>query len=385
MDATVREMDDSTFLEAILIENLQRLDPDPKAEAQLVAHLVAQGATADTVSARCGKPASWTARRMRLLKVEPSVLKRWIKGTENGNSIAHFSVEMMELVGSLPPELQTRLVKDWEFCRSVNRKQLEVRFNLPRSLASLESRMVERVQESVSRGQVSGGVVVRISESLRQKSLRVDRHLAAAYVTELRRTARVLNLPDDLAASLLVGLPEVVSYSGADQDAEHVWPVLQKALRAAIKQLIAMREREGASLAADLQRRLRKLEGYLGQIRREAPDVPRRYRQVLQARLKQAGVTINPTDPSLLKELAVFADKSDISEEITRLESHFKQAYGLLKSAEPAGRTLDFLAQEMFREINTIGSKANEVRITNQVIRFKTELERIREQVQNIE
>ncbi len=268
---------------------------------------------------------------------------------------------------------------------SVNRKQLEVRFTLPRSLASLESRIVERVQESVSRGQVSGGVVVRISESLRQKSLRVDRHLAAAYVTELRRTARVLKLPDDLAASLLVGLPEVVSYSGADQDAEHVWPVLQKALRAAIKQLIAMREREGASLAADLQRRLRKLEGYLGQIRREAPDVPRRYRQVLQARLKQAGVTINPTDPSLLKELAVFADKSDISEEITRLESHFKQAYGLLKSAEPTGRTLDFLAQEMFREINTIGSKANEVRITNQVIRFKTELERIREQVQNIE
>ena len=125
MDATVREMDDSTFLEAILIENLQRLDPDPKAEAQLVAHLVAQGATADTVSARCGKPASWTARRMRLLKVEPSVLKRWIKGTENGNSIAHFSVEMMELIGSLPPELQTRLVKDWEFCRSANRKQLE--------------------------------------------------------------------------------------------------------------------------------------------------------------------------------------------------------------------------------------------------------------------
>jgi uncharacterized protein (TIGR00255 family) len=268
---------------------------------------------------------------------------------------------------------------------SVNRKQLEVRLNLPRSLASLESRMVERVQEAVSRGQVSGGVVVRISESLRQKSLRVDRHLAAAYVTELRRTARVLNLADDLSASLLVGLPEVVIYSGADQDAEHVWPVLQKALRAAIKQLVAMREREGAALAADLQRRLRKLEGYLAQIRREAPDVPRRYRLVLQARLKQAGVTVNTSDPLLLKELAVFADKSDISEEITRLESHFKQAYGLLKSVEPAGRTLDFLAQEMFREINTIGSKANQVRITNQVIRFKTELERIREQVQNIE
>jgi uncharacterized protein (TIGR00255 family) len=268
---------------------------------------------------------------------------------------------------------------------SVNRKQLEVRLNLPRSLASLESRMVERIQESLSRGQVTGGVVVRISEGLRQKSLRVDRHLALAYVNELRRTARALKLTDDLSASLLIGLPEVVSYSGADQDAEHVWPVLQKALRAAIKQLLAMREREGGSLALDLQRRFAKLEGHLDHIRREAPEVTRRYRLALQARLKQAGATLNADDPALLKELAIFADKSDISEEITRLDSHFKQAYGLLKSAEPAGRTLDFLAQEMFREINTIGSKANEVRITNQVIRFKTELERIREQVQNIE
>jgi uncharacterized protein (TIGR00255 family) len=268
---------------------------------------------------------------------------------------------------------------------SVNRKQLEVRLNLPRSLASLESRMVERIQESLSRGQVTGGVVVRISEGLRQKSLRVDRHLALAYVNELRRTARALKLTDDLSASLLIGLPEVVSYSGADQDAEHVWPVLQKALRAAIKQLLAMREREGGSLALDLQRRFAKLEGHLDHIRREAPEVTRRYRLALQARLKQAGATLSADDPALLKELAIFADKSDISEEITRLDSHFKQAYGLLKSAEPAGRTLDFLAQEMFREINTIGSKANEVRITNQVIRFKTELERIREQVQNIE
>ncbi len=268
---------------------------------------------------------------------------------------------------------------------SVNRKQLEVRLNLPRSLASLESRMVERIQASLSRGQVTGGVVVRISEGLRQKSLRVDRPLAMAYVNELRRTARALKLPDDLSASLLIELPEVVSYSGADQDAEHVWPVLQKALRGAVRQLVAMRECEGAALATDLQRRLRKLGEYLNQIRHEAPEVTRRYRLALQARLKRSGAPVNTDDPALLKELAIFADKSDISEEITRLESHFKQAYGLLKSVEPAGRTLDFLAQEMFREINTIGSKANEVRITNQVIRFKTELERIREQVQNIE
>lgn len=268
---------------------------------------------------------------------------------------------------------------------SVNRKQLEVRLNLPRPLVSLESRMVELIQQSVSRGQVTGGVVVRISEGLRQRSLCVDRHLAAAYVSELRKTARQLKLADDLSASLLLGLPEVVTYRGAEQDAEHVWPALRTALRGAVRQLVAMRQREGATLAADLRRRLRRLEGYLARIRHEAPSVVRKYRAALRARLGEAGVAVEEKDAQLLKELAVFADKCDISEEITRLESHFKQAYGLFESAEPAGRTLDFLAQEMFREINTIGSKANEVRITNEVIRFKTELERIREQVQNIE
>jgi uncharacterized protein (TIGR00255 family) len=268
---------------------------------------------------------------------------------------------------------------------SVNRKQLEVRLNLPRPLVSLESRMVELIQESVSRGQVSGGVVVRVAGRMHHKSLRVDRELAGAYLAELRRTARGLRLTDDLSASLLLQLPEVVTYCGADQDAAYVWPVLRKSLREAIRQLVAMREREGAALANDLRRRFRKLEAHLDAVRREAPLVTRKYRQALRARLREAGVPVVANDPLLLKELALFADKSDVSEEITRLGSHLKQAYGLLKSAEPAGRTLDFLAQEMFREINTIGSKANEVRITNEVIRFKTELERIREQVQNIE
>jgi uncharacterized protein (TIGR00255 family) len=113
--------------------------------------------------------------------------------------------------------------------------------------------------------------------------------------------------------------------------------------------------------------------------------VTERYREALRKRLAQAGVTLDATDPVGMKDLALFADRADITEEITRLESHFKQAHALFKSREPVGRTLDFLAQEMFREINTIGSKANEVRITRQVIEFKTELERIREQVQNIE
>ena len=268
---------------------------------------------------------------------------------------------------------------------SVNRKQLEVRLNLPRSLSSLESRMVELIQGALSRGQVTGGIVVQVSEALRQKSLKIDRTLAASYIEELRKTAKSLKLEDDLSASLLLGLPEVVKYCGADQDADYVWPVLEKALKAALTQLLAMRLKEGSALAKDLERRLVRLEDHLSCIKDEAPQVAQRYRETLRKRLDLAGVPLDVNDPLLIKELTVFADRSDVTEEITRLDSHLAQAHELLKSTEPAGRTLDFLAQEMFREINTIGSKANEVRITRQVIEFKTELERIREQVQNIE
>lgn len=268
---------------------------------------------------------------------------------------------------------------------AVNRKQLEVRVNLPRTLLAIESRVVEEIQKRVSRGQVTGSVSVTVSAALRKRSLSVDAGLAEAYVGELRRTAKALGLPDDLKAGVLLNFPEVVAYRGADQDADYVWPVLKQALVQALARLAAMRLKEGAALAGDLKARLGKLAGMLGRIREEAPDVTRRYRLALVKRLREANVRVTANDSQLIKELALFADRSDISEEITRLDSHLKQGVTLLASAEPVGRTLDFLAQEMFREINTIGSKANEVRITREVIRFKTELERVREQVQNVE
>lgn len=268
---------------------------------------------------------------------------------------------------------------------SVNRKQLEVRLSLPKSLTALESRMVELVQESISRGQVSGSVEIRVSETLREQGLQVNRRLAQAFVRELRSTARGLKLPDDLSASLLLNLPGVVTYSGSEEKTDVIWPVVAAALRKAISALMAMREREGLALAADIRERFVQLARWLEQIQRGALGVTNRYRTALRERLAKAGVALDMNDPQLLKELAIFAERSDISEEITRLRSHFKQADSLLKSSQPAGRALDFLAQEMFREINTIGSKANDAAITRDVIRFKTELERIREQVQNVE
>jgi len=156
-------------------------------------------------------------------------------------------------------------------------------------------------------------------------------------------------------------------------------------LRKAITGLVRMREKEGRFLANDLGERLGLLETGLDQIRKSAPEIVKRYREQLHARVKEAGLEIPVDDERLLKEVVFFADRCDISEEITRLASHLKQFRDCLKSNEPVGRTLDFLAQEMGREINTIGSKANAAEISQQVVKMKAELEKIREQVQNIE
>ena len=268
---------------------------------------------------------------------------------------------------------------------SVNRKQLETRLNLPRTLTAFESRLVEMVQESLSRGQVSGAVTVHVSSAALRRGARIDRTLAAAYVKELRATAAALRLKDDLTAGMLLQLPDVVQQRATEEETESMWPVVRRAFRGALQQLVAMREREGQALGHDIATRLSRLESLLGPVRKAAPGVASRYREALTSRLRRAGVSVGAQDPQLLKELALFAERSDITEEVTRLTSHLKQARGLLRSGEPSGRTLDFIAQEMFREINTIGSKANDVAITRQVILFKTELERIREQVQNIE
>jgi uncharacterized protein (TIGR00255 family) len=257
---------------------------------------------------------------------------------------------------------------------SVNRKQFDFRLNLPRPLAFLESLFVEIVHESVSRGQVNGSVNVTVSEHKRQQGAKVDAHLARAFVRELRKIGAELGLADNLGTSLLTQLPEVVQYHYVEEDVALIRPVCEKALRQALVALVQMREREGAAIAKDLNGRIRKLAVMRLRIGKLAPAVGPKYRKGVLDRLKRAGIPVDPRDGSILKE------------EVTRLESHLKQAHKLLaQGREPVGRQLDFLAQEMFREINTVGSKANDLSISRQVIHFKTELERFREQVQNVE
>ena len=162
--------------------------------------------------------------------------------------------------------------------------------------------------------------------------------------------------------------------------------MVEKALNTALSALLKMREREGAHLAKDLSARIAIMQKAVAVVQKQAPLTAENYRQNLLERIKAAGLdSIAPDDERLLKEVVLFADRSDISEELTRLQSHFTQFADCVKSKEPVGRTLDFLAQEMNREINTIGSKANDAVISREVVTLKTELERFREQAQNVE
>lgn len=269
---------------------------------------------------------------------------------------------------------------------SVNRKQLDVDVGLPRFLASFESRVQELVQGRLSRGRVTGEIRVTWAEAAQASGARVDLGLARATVAALRAAAKKLGLPDDLKASALLSLPDLVSFDRGGRDLEALWPAVRKALEAALAKLQAMRRKEGAALGRDLRGRLATLRKDTAAIAARAPDVAEIYRANLLKRIAAAlpGSDL-AGDERLLKEVALFADKTDVAEELVRLDSHFRQADDLLKAGGVVGRALDFLVQEIGREINTIGSKANDGEIARRVVACKAELERFREQVQNLE
>ena len=295
-------------------------------------------------------------------------------------------MSLMSMTGRGTGAAAGRLARVEAELSSVNRKQLDVNVGLPRFLASFEARVQEQVQRAVSRGRVTGEIRVTWAEAAQAAGVRVDEALARAHVAALRTAAKKLGLPDDLKASALLALPEVVVFAHRSTDIEALWPVLEQALAVALANLQAMRKKEGAALGRDLRTRLKQLAGLAREIGTRVPSVAATYRENLLKRLAMAlpGTDL-AADDRVLKEIALFADRSDITEEQVRLASHLQQAEGLLKTGGVVGRTLDFLVQEMGREINTIGSKANDGEITRRVIAFKTELERIREQVQNIE
>jgi len=269
---------------------------------------------------------------------------------------------------------------------SVNRKQTEISVNLPREMEMLEAPMRDLINRHVARGRLTVRVSLHAAEGKGTARMHLNAPLARAYARELGRLAKRLKLAGSVTLDHLVRAPGVFQTDAELADAEHLWPTMEKALKQALAALVKMREREGAHLAQDLAARVALMRKCAAKIQAQAPQAAERYRQQLIERIKSAGLQAPAADDErLLKEVVFFADRSDISEELTRLQSHFKQFADCVKSKEPVGRTLDFLAQEMNREINTIGSKANDALISREVVTLKAELEKFREQAQNVE
>jgi len=268
---------------------------------------------------------------------------------------------------------------------SINRKQSDISINLPKELVELEPRIRDEINAHLTRGRINVVVAFHRSNAKAEEQVELDMGLAKAYHRAIQKLQKEMKLNGSLTLDTILRAPGVMKLAETTLDAERCWANVEVALRKAISGLVKMREKEGQFLAADLAQRLALMQTGLDLIRKIAPEVAARYREQLHGRIKEAGLDVSLEDERLVKEVVFFADRCDISEEITRLSSHLNQFRDCLKANEPVGRTLDFLAQEMGREINTIGSKANAAEISQQVVKMKAELEKIREQIQNIE
>ena len=263
---------------------------------------------------------------------------------------------------------------------SVNRKQFDCHCSLPRELAILEAKLAELARGRVSRGAIRLSVQVSAAGGGNAGDAAI-----AARIEQLRALAARIGLKDDLTAKDLIRIdPDDVS---SLPDPLEMWPAIEAAANAAFDGLVEMRAREGAALEKALRAFVDSLRAIHARLEARAPLVPAAYRDALEKRLAtllaERPAALDPD--ALAREVALFADRADVREELARLASHFAQADKLMSSSEPCGRALDFLCQEFAREIGTLGAKANDADMTRDVIQFKADLEAFREQVQNIE
>jgi uncharacterized protein (TIGR00255 family) len=274
--------------------------------------------------------------------------------------------------------------------RSVNHRHCEVVTRVPRVLQPYEERIKTAVQGSIRRGRVDVSVSVNESTDAGPKRLQLDRRLARQYLGLLKDLQRELKVPGAVDLTLLTSFRDIITSTEEAGDSSEVAVAVQKVLGKALRALVAMRRQEGRALERDLSGRLAEVERRIAAIRARVPQITEEHFSRLQARVNRLLETL-PTgrerlDPGrLTQEVALLADRSDVSEEVIRMESHLGQFRGFLRKTEPVGRSLDFLLQEMNREVTTISSKVGDLLVTQEIIAIKAELEKIREQVQNVE
>ncbi len=267
--------------------------------------------------------------------------------------------------------------------KTINHRYNDVSVKLPRYLNFLEENIRRYISKTINRGKVEVYISLE-NMSDKGRNIKIDKVLAGTYINELRSLSSEYSIPDDITVMSLARMSDIIVVENDAQE-ELYWQELQEAMSIAIKNIDEARSIEGKRLAEDIEARLNKISEYVNIVEKASEKLLDEYKVKLKNRINELGANNIVDENRIGIEIVLFADKSSICEEVTRLKSHIESFKNMLKSEGPIGKKIDFLIQEMNRETNTIGSKANSIGITNYVIEMKNEIENIREQVQNIE
>ncbi len=268
--------------------------------------------------------------------------------------------------------------------KSVNHRYFEFSSRVPRSCGYLDEKLKSFIQGKVSRGKIDVGVSIQ-SDSVSDEKIEVNSEVAKGYITALRGANEELGLEDDLTLSRIMRLPDIFDVKKIEEDEETVWNEVKSVAEKALERFIAMREAEGEKMREDILSRLDYITGLVEKIEKKSPETTEKYRKKLFDKISEVLKDTNVDEQRILTEAAIFSEKTAVDEETVRLRSHINQCREMLSMNEAVGRKLDFLIQEFNREANTIGSKCQDIEITKVVVDLKSEIEKIREQVQNIE
>ncbi len=268
--------------------------------------------------------------------------------------------------------------------RSLNHKYFDVVARLPNHLSIFEDKVRDYLKKKIRRGRINLSVFWEGKEK-GKAPFSLDMNLAKRYHRELLKLKRNLGLKDDLGITQIASMPEVITYEQKREKVRQLWPELKKAIERALYKLDCMREAEGRRLLRDLLKRVKRIRYCLGNIEKQLPRVIDRYRKNLLQKVKRLSGLKKPDQDRLAEEVALFVRNCDVSEELTRIKSHLKGFKTALRNQKEAGKELDFIAQELFREANTIGAKSGDFKISRWVIKIKSQIEKMREQLQNVE
>lgn len=268
--------------------------------------------------------------------------------------------------------------------RAVNHRYFEFNSRLPRSIGFAEERLKSMLQEHIHRGKVEVSVLLSSVEQADEKII-INKEIVRDYVEALRSVQEEFSLKDDLSLSDIMRMPDAFTVVKTETDEEQLWLDIKSTADEAIEHFLAMREAEGERMKQDILSRLTTIEGWVGEIEKASPQLVADYRKRLYDKMKDVLESANIDESRILLEAGIFSEKTAVDEETVRLHSHIAQFRSMLDGDGQVGRKLDFLVQEMNRETNTIGSKVQDVRVTGIVVDQKSEIEKIREQIQNIE